>query len=43
MCVIRWLGVGVLAGGIDDHEQVVVAARDHQVVEDAAALLVNRA
>ena len=28
-----------LAGGIDHHEQVIGAARDHQVVEDAALLV----
>ena len=28
--------VGGLAGRVDDEEQVVLAARDHQVVEDAA-------
>ena len=29
----------VLAGGVDDHEEVVLAAGDHQVIEDAALLV----
>ncbi len=32
-------GVGFLAGGVDDQEQVVVAPRHHQVVEDAAGVV----
>ena len=31
--------VGVLAGGVDDEEEVVAAVGDHQVVEDAAGLV----
>ena len=32
-------GVGLLAGGVDHQEQVVGAARHHQVVEDAAGVV----
>src|SRR3546814_3305724 len=31
--------VGILAGGIDDHEEMIVAVGDHQVVENAAILV----
>ncbi len=31
--------IGVLAGGIEHHQQVIARAGDHQVVEDAAGVV----
>ena len=31
--------IGILAGGVDDEEEVVAAIGDHQVVENAALVV----
>ena len=31
--------VGVLAGGVEHHQQVIARAGDHQIVEDAAGIV----
>jgi hypothetical protein len=38
-CFCRWATIGILAGGVDDDEEVVVEMGDHQVVEDGAIVV----